>query len=344
MLGAFIGPLCLAMAVNVVAFVLIMNALLQASRARNQGPGLKQDDNQRWRELRATMSIFAVLGLGWIFGALINTGPSASSLPFQYIFTAFTTLQGFAIFIFHCVLNKQVRKALTDLVRGAPALTSSAAAAATSKKTRSPVVGRRADNSHDARKAVGASQWSRQQTDVTLLNYDPSDPTPTSLSGGGDAGIHETRLDSVTQPPPRGHGAPLAAPCEAISEVLVDIDTASPPADGCGHDDSDGHRDHSDAVGDTSFTADEAAVAGRWMPGCDAVAPPARNEQDTLYDGTRDGQPDFTIVQASVGQRFIPTAGMRLIPSGAYDAMPGPKLHLPRTSLLETSTRTSITP
>ena len=122
MLGAFIGPLCVAMLINICAFVMIMRALLAASRARSKGSGMAHDRNRQWRELRAAVSIFVVLGLGWIFGALINTGSSATSEVFQYLFTALTTLQGFAIFIFHCLLNDNVRTSLRSTAVSHPSL------------------------------------------------------------------------------------------------------------------------------------------------------------------------------------------------------------------------------
>jgi hypothetical protein len=62
-----------------------------------------------WREARAGVSIFMLLGVSWIFGALIDTGDGGSSLTFQYIFAITTTLQGFGVFLLYCVGSSQVR-------------------------------------------------------------------------------------------------------------------------------------------------------------------------------------------------------------------------------------------
>lgn len=70
------------------------------------GAGLAQAS--WWRELRAAMAVATLLGLAWIFGALVNTGDSNSSLLLQYLFAIFTTLQGFSIFLFYCIFNDKV--------------------------------------------------------------------------------------------------------------------------------------------------------------------------------------------------------------------------------------------
>jgi hypothetical protein len=63
------------------------------------------------------VSIFTLLGLAWIFGALINTGSAGpSGLVFQYLFAIFVTLQGFVIFILQCVFNEKARNTLSASV------------------------------------------------------------------------------------------------------------------------------------------------------------------------------------------------------------------------------------
>jgi hypothetical protein len=63
---------------------------------------------EMWREARAGVSIFMLLGVSWIFGALINTGDGGSSLTFQYVFAITTTLQGFGVFLLYCLGSPQV--------------------------------------------------------------------------------------------------------------------------------------------------------------------------------------------------------------------------------------------
>ena len=56
--------------------------------------------------VKASAVILPLLGITWLFGLLSFT---SEIIVFQYIFTISNSLQGLMIFIFHCVLNKQVR-------------------------------------------------------------------------------------------------------------------------------------------------------------------------------------------------------------------------------------------
>ena len=58
--------------------------------------------------IKASMVMLPLLGLTWLFGLL---GFSPDAILFKYFFAVFNSLQGLAIFIFHCALNKEVRKA-----------------------------------------------------------------------------------------------------------------------------------------------------------------------------------------------------------------------------------------
>lgn len=63
---------------------------------------------QRQLELRQGVSLYTLLGLSWVFGALIATGDQTSSLVFQYLFVLLTTTQGMLIFYFHVLSNDKV--------------------------------------------------------------------------------------------------------------------------------------------------------------------------------------------------------------------------------------------
>ena len=108
-------PLAVVMGLNIVLFAVILRALLRATRGRRTG-NFAKEHNQYWRELRAGCSVFAVLGLSWIFGAIIQID-GTSSLAFEYLFAIFTTLQGFAIFVFHCLMNKQLTDEFSALFK-----------------------------------------------------------------------------------------------------------------------------------------------------------------------------------------------------------------------------------
>ncbi|KAG7278025.1 hypothetical protein CRUP_006190 [Coryphaenoides rupestris] len=54
---------------------------------------------------KAVAVLLPILGISWIFGVLaVNT----HSLPFLYIFAVFNSLQGFFVFLFHCLLNSEM--------------------------------------------------------------------------------------------------------------------------------------------------------------------------------------------------------------------------------------------
>ena len=55
--------------------------------------------------VKASGVILPLLGMTWLFGLLSF---NSDTVIFKYIFTIFNSLQGLMIFIFHCVLNKQV--------------------------------------------------------------------------------------------------------------------------------------------------------------------------------------------------------------------------------------------
>ena len=54
-----------------------------------------------------------LLGLTWVFGAIAI---GSARLVFQYVFCIFNSLQGFAIFWFHCVRQSEVRECWVDFL------------------------------------------------------------------------------------------------------------------------------------------------------------------------------------------------------------------------------------
>ena len=56
-----------------------------------------------------------LLGLTWLFGTMAI---GDARLSFQYLFCVFNSLQGFAIFWFHCVRQPEVRQCWADFLHG----------------------------------------------------------------------------------------------------------------------------------------------------------------------------------------------------------------------------------
>jgi len=68
----------------------------------------KSDQRDKKKEFRVYISIYISIGLSWVFGYLMFLVPNEIVITiFNILFTIFTPLQGFFIFIFYC-LNKKV--------------------------------------------------------------------------------------------------------------------------------------------------------------------------------------------------------------------------------------------
>lgn len=93
---------CSFIQINTVVFILVMYRML--------GTKFIQDKKQIEKVkagIKASMVILPLLGLTWLFGLL---GFSSDTIVFKYMFAILNSLQGLMIFIFHCALNKEVRK------------------------------------------------------------------------------------------------------------------------------------------------------------------------------------------------------------------------------------------
>jgi G protein-coupled receptor 133 len=64
--------------------------------------------------LKATAVLLPILGLTWGIGVFaIDT----LSLTLAYAFTILNSLQGFFVFVFHCLLNKKIQKAIRKVLK-----------------------------------------------------------------------------------------------------------------------------------------------------------------------------------------------------------------------------------
>ena len=109
---AFVSVVALVVVANLIIFVLVTIQLYRMSKrqAKLQAHAPKKP----WASLRALASIFTLLGLAWL-SAFIYTGSSTSAVIAQYIFVVAVTLQGFAIFVFYCVIKKEARRKIAEL-------------------------------------------------------------------------------------------------------------------------------------------------------------------------------------------------------------------------------------
>ncbi|MED6277992.1 hypothetical protein CHARACLAT_019177 [Characodon lateralis] len=100
---AVVAYFCVIFIFNVIMFIVV---LVQLNRIKNQNP-----HNNRHRSVlqdaRSVIGISILLGLSWGF-AFFAWGPV--NLPFMYLFAIFNSLQGFFIFVLHCVVKETVRR------------------------------------------------------------------------------------------------------------------------------------------------------------------------------------------------------------------------------------------
>ena len=100
---AFLLPVCLILIFNVVVFVAVTWKLCRLRKSKIS----TSDRFDLGAQLRATVSVTVLLGLTWLL-AFFAIGEA--SLTFSYLFAAFNSLQGFAVFVFQCLLQPEMRR------------------------------------------------------------------------------------------------------------------------------------------------------------------------------------------------------------------------------------------
>uniref|UniRef100_A0A4W6FL28 Adhesion G protein-coupled receptor D1 n=1 Tax=Lates calcarifer TaxID=8187 RepID=A0A4W6FL28_LATCA len=102
---AFVAPALFVIVVNIGILISVTRII---SRISGENYKVHGDANAVKLTVKAVAVLLPILGISWIFGVLaVNT----QSLAFLYIFAVFNSLQGFFVFLFHCLLNSEVRAA-----------------------------------------------------------------------------------------------------------------------------------------------------------------------------------------------------------------------------------------
>ena len=119
--AAFIGPLFVLVLMNAVMFVCITFVQLRyicctrRQRTRDSKNGSKSSNTcENFIIVLKLWCILCLFGLTWLFGALTIT--RTASFIFSTLFAVFTSLQGFFIFIFLCVLSKDVLRTYKHII------------------------------------------------------------------------------------------------------------------------------------------------------------------------------------------------------------------------------------
>ncbi|XP_072543399.1 adhesion G protein-coupled receptor L2-like isoform X3 [Salminus brasiliensis] len=107
---SFIGPVAFIIMLNLVFLVVTMYKMVKHSTS-------VKPDSSRLESIRSwvlgAFALLCLLGLTWSFGLFFLNESSMMT----YLFTIFNTLQGMFIFIFHCLLQKKVRKEYSKCFR-----------------------------------------------------------------------------------------------------------------------------------------------------------------------------------------------------------------------------------
>ena len=112
---AFIAPIIVIVTINLVFFVRTMR-VIWALPVNTSGANANAKIPRLRRAAKASLSFFAAMSLGWVFGLLAMI-PS-SSIVFQYLFAVANALQGVILFLFHCWLDVNVHHVLYRWQKG----------------------------------------------------------------------------------------------------------------------------------------------------------------------------------------------------------------------------------
>ncbi|XP_069102926.1 uncharacterized protein [Argopecten irradians] len=106
---SFVGPAVCIIMINVIVIFHVMKAMFSSKLIAT-----KTEKQKIFAGVRSVMVLLPILGITWLFGIIsINN----DLLAFQYLFAVTNSLQGFFIFLFYCIFNQPVRKALEKKIK-----------------------------------------------------------------------------------------------------------------------------------------------------------------------------------------------------------------------------------
>ncbi|XP_060044769.1 cadherin EGF LAG seven-pass G-type receptor 1 isoform X2 [Erinaceus europaeus] len=108
LIWSFAGPVGTVIVVNTVIFVLSAKVSCQRKHHYYERKGIVT-------LLRTAFLLLLLSSATWLLGLL---AVNSDALAFHYLFAIFTCLQGLFVLLFHCVLNREVRKHLKGVLAG----------------------------------------------------------------------------------------------------------------------------------------------------------------------------------------------------------------------------------
>ncbi|XP_032100377.1 adhesion G-protein coupled receptor D1 isoform X4 [Sapajus apella] len=130
---AFVAPALFVIVVNIGILIAVTRVISQISADNYKIHG---DPSAFKLTAKAVAVLLPILGTSWVFGVLAVNG---CAVVFQYMFATLNSLQGLFIFLFHCLLNSEVRAAFKHKTK-VWSLTSSCTRTATAKPFHSDIM------------------------------------------------------------------------------------------------------------------------------------------------------------------------------------------------------------
>lgn len=113
--GAFLTPIFTVMVFNVAIFIWIIVVLIQHSRRTATRKGESMNKKTVVRLMVSIIGVMFLFGLTWFFAILTFSVPGLRDVG-SVLFTISNSLQGFFIFIFFCVINKEARESWKEFL------------------------------------------------------------------------------------------------------------------------------------------------------------------------------------------------------------------------------------
>ena len=112
--GAFLAPVLLIMVFNVIIFVCVIFVLIRHIRGTAARSKQKMEYNKVAQLMFRIGGVMSLFGLTWLF-AILTVSVHGLRETFQILFVIFNSFQGFFIFLFFCVLNKEALESWREL-------------------------------------------------------------------------------------------------------------------------------------------------------------------------------------------------------------------------------------
>ncbi|XP_071951317.1 adhesion G protein-coupled receptor L3-like isoform X2 [Antedon mediterranea] len=133
LLIVFVPTVAIVVILNSAVLVIVVRVMLHSLSAKDKIKGGNCQDQETSAiktSLKAALVLLPLLGLTWVFGFL---SVNEYTIIFTYLFAICNSLQGVIFFLFHCLMNVEVKKAYQRRYRKAMAATSSMSTTTTSR-------------------------------------------------------------------------------------------------------------------------------------------------------------------------------------------------------------------